>query len=145
MCFVFIPFNNLQHRSSPHFRISAKDGELVRHVSPSPGRLQSANRRLKKPPRGRKSLTNFPSLADILKQVFPLLHLSTFTRQKNTPVTADAVFEFSSDQGQLAVVMDQSHGKISQFRVTKALSVANRNAMATQAREPVGVKCLLAS
>ena len=34
--------------------------------------------------------------------------LSTFTGQENTPVTA--VFEFSVDQGKLAVVMDQLNG-----------------------------------
>ena len=37
--------------------------------------------------------------------------LSTFTGLENTPVTA--VFEFSVDQGKLAVVMDQLNGKLS--------------------------------
>ena len=37
--------------------------------------------------------------------------LSTFTGQENTPVTA--VFEFSVDQGKLAVLMDQLNGKLS--------------------------------
>ena len=37
--------------------------------------------------------------------------LSTFTGQENTPVTA--VFQFSVDQGKLAVVMDQLNSKLS--------------------------------